>query len=1432
MAYTPITIKHSTANSTPTSLNVAEPAYSYTSNTLFIGTAGSDGAIAIGGQYYIAQQQVIFNSVNAAFSAANSAATGGASLYANTAFVAANSAGVYANAAFAAANNSSDSWVRTQANSAFGQANAAFAKANTNNLTVSLIDTVGNISNVVSNVTTLRFDSDSGFDVNSLSQGIVKVGMNSTFKYWKVNGVTYLTAEGIDTVNFITANGISITANGNTVPQSIQFDGSIIFDKANGAFLQANTPSYTANSAASYANSAFLQANTPSYVANSASSYANASFLQANTPNYTANSAANYANAAFANANTKFNSSGGTISGDVTVTGNIIPSASVTYNLGSPTNRWKDLYLSGNTLNLGNAQIKTDATTGGLLLIPTPTANVPNPTALFISSNGALTTVQTTGGEVTAANLEQAGANTANSVPVDAKLNRAYDQANSSFEKANSAGSYANSAFIRANNSINANTGGTINADLVIAGNLTVTGNTTYANTQTVLISDNIITLNAAISQSGQPIVDAGIEIDRGAQPNAQFIWVESAGKWSANNGNGSIYIGAESDGVYANAAFAAANASAGTDVTQNTNISNAGTYANAAFLQANTPSYVANSAASYANAAFTAANNAGGTVVANTVTLGTPTDGSLSNVGAYTGWTTATKVTDAIDDLNEMMDNVRANTFVKSVTFSASPAAAGSGSTITLTLAPVTANGTIRYDIDWGDTTFSNNVTGISQTHVYTVQGSKTITVRAFNAFGAGTGSEASNTSAGIVVIYTADPTMGYSFYRQLSGGTALVAGSTMYVTEGETFYLQNDTTNTTGSAVTYIANFGDNVANTTIASDTSAGGVFGARLPYSYAFTKSSGTGANTINLVLTSSNTANPSSIPRSIATVSMKIYDANIATPNGLGTGKTITFANTVGTSPLLAAQFANNIGGATTYTVGTSVNRTTATAGNTSTVTLTTIAYNANSGTLTANFNNSNSGARGLTSGSDVASYNSLTIDSKKDYQLYDATGTATTFALSIYAPSTFAGFTATATKASSAVPVGVNNFQLLHSANGNTNIVEFVKDDLTTVPTTTAGSLETVTAGTYRYISGIPYFNSGSPTVKLSGATIVNWIGQTYTSCSAPVLVTVGTNAESTTALAITPTTFTYSGVDNGANTYLSSSFPKANTGVNGVPYTLGDLTVSVANSVRTIQQIGIRANNVNGLGALTQNTTTKLAVHSTAQSGISEIAIAANSTLGATYTDSAVRSSWFKSNTSNTPIYTTSTNFYSTQIYSEASDPGVAGTKEATIRLGVLKYDITDYSTGYLPAGPNRSGDAGVQYLTFAFRRQSVSNFDINLTAPNGVLGVWVAMPGSRIDSVNSGTGPTSGLNGWLDCSTAKLSGTPGSVTASGGNGSDGCALLVGDKILSNTALSGGYTMSFGGANSSETTYNVILVRVALVAGQTVTYLGVGAAA
>jgi hypothetical protein len=95
MANTLIQIKSSTSNAAPTTLNVAEPAYSYVSNTLFIGTTGSNGVIAIGGQFYVDQQSQIFAKTNAAFAAAN---TGSGS----------NSAGLYANSAFNKANAAYD----------------------------------------------------------------------------------------------------------------------------------------------------------------------------------------------------------------------------------------------------------------------------------------------------------------------------------------------------------------------------------------------------------------------------------------------------------------------------------------------------------------------------------------------------------------------------------------------------------------------------------------------------------------------------------------------------------------------------------------------------------------------------------------------------------------------------------------------------------------------------------------------------------------------------------------------------------------------------------------------------------------------------------------------------------------------------------------------------------------------------------------------------------------------------------------------------------------------------------------------------------------------------------------------------------------------------------------------------------------------------
>ena len=50
-----------------------------------------------------------------------------------------------------------------------------------------------------------------------------------------------------------------------------------------------------------------------------------------------------------------------------TITGSVVPSANVTYDLGTATKRWKDLYLSGTTINLSGATISTN--TAGSVVI-------------------------------------------------------------------------------------------------------------------------------------------------------------------------------------------------------------------------------------------------------------------------------------------------------------------------------------------------------------------------------------------------------------------------------------------------------------------------------------------------------------------------------------------------------------------------------------------------------------------------------------------------------------------------------------------------------------------------------------------------------------------------------------------------------------------------------------------------------------------------------------------------------------------------------------------------------------------------------------------------------------------------------------------------------------------------------------------------------
>jgi hypothetical protein len=164
----------------------------------------------------------------------------------------------------------------------------------------------------------------------------------------------------------------------------------------------------------------------------------------------------------------------------------------------------------------------------------------------------------------------------------EATVTLSYNHANGAFDRANSANVLAQAAFDSSNTKF-ASTGGSITGDVSVTGNLTVVGQTIYANTQTALIADNIITLNAAINQASAPTVDAGFEIDRGSSANVSLLWNETSDKWTFTN-DGTNYLNI-ADAGRLDSVFSLANGTAGVANTDFTTISaTAGVYGNASF--------------------------------------------------------------------------------------------------------------------------------------------------------------------------------------------------------------------------------------------------------------------------------------------------------------------------------------------------------------------------------------------------------------------------------------------------------------------------------------------------------------------------------------------------------------------------------------------------------------------------------------------------------------------------------------------------------------------------------------------------------------------------------------------------------------------------------------------------------------------------------
>ena len=177
----------------------------------------------------------------------------------------------------------------------------------------------------------------------------------------------------------------------------------------------------------------------------------------------------------------------------------IIPSADVTYDLGSPTNQWKDIYVGPGSIYMsGTKIIEEDSVSGNLKF-----SAASNQSIHILSHGTGDTVLETSNG------LDIIAHNSAN---IDLQV---------------STGQITFTGDVLANN------------DLTVTGNLTINGTTTTVNTATLNVSDNIVVLNN--DEAGTPSQDAGIEVERGTSTNVSLAWNETTDRWTFTN-DGSTY--------------------------------------------------------------------------------------------------------------------------------------------------------------------------------------------------------------------------------------------------------------------------------------------------------------------------------------------------------------------------------------------------------------------------------------------------------------------------------------------------------------------------------------------------------------------------------------------------------------------------------------------------------------------------------------------------------------------------------------------------------------------------------------------------------------------------------------------------------------------------------------------------------------------------
>ena len=436
------------------------------------------------------------------------------------------------------------------------------------------------------------------------------------------------------------------------------------------------------------------------------------------------------------------------------------------------------------------------------------------------------------------------------------------------------------------------------------------------------------------------------------------------------------------------------------------------------------------------------------------------------------------------------------------------------------------------------------------------------------------------------------------------------------------------------------------------------------------------------------------------------------------------------------------------------------------------------------GTVTAYLNGVAAGSNVLVAGGN-GTFSNLIIASNQDYHNVVSTVTAGFW------------YSFNASLSGSGVPAGWNRANIADTAGGSSNTVTWYYDSSTPGTPTFSNTGISLYSNTVSYSSTIPHFTSSASFI-IKG-NVARLSGDTY-----PLAVTSGASQMITSVAggaiqAPAGVSYTTAGVTVplARNLYVSSGsayFETTASVVTGFGASASGPSLSVNNNYAAGTS-----------GTLTVTGTPTILYKTGTTNQIEETSLSVSGSLGSG-AGQGIRI--VNPGSSDTPVYTGSESSFNSQT-------STLQTYDATVVGAVLKFDQTNYSTGYLPVGPNLSGQGASQYFTFKFVRSSVSKFDIKYTGT--IAGLWVALPGSTIDS-------TSSLNGWLSMGTAYAgSGIPGATSP--GNGSNGCA-LGGLATFGSLVTNGSYTATFGTVSSSSTATNEIYVRVKLTSGQSLSAL------